>query len=32
MASNEAYRKRVRELEKELELSLQALAEKKDSA
>jgi len=32
MASNEAYRKRVRELEKDLELSLQALAEKKDSA
>ena len=32
MASNAEYRKRVRELEKELELSLQALAEKKDSA
>ncbi|WP_298676262.1 monovalent cation:proton antiporter-2 (CPA2) family protein [uncultured Lentibacter sp.] len=32
MANNEAYRKRVRELEKELELSLQALAEGKKSA
>ena len=32
MASNAAYRARVRELEKELELSLQALAEGKKSA
>ncbi|WP_298801990.1 monovalent cation:proton antiporter-2 (CPA2) family protein [uncultured Lentibacter sp.] len=32
MANNAEYRKRVRELEKELESSLQALAEKKDSA
>jgi glutathione-regulated potassium-efflux system protein KefB len=31
MSTNEAYRKRVRELEKELELSLQALAEGKKS-
>ncbi len=32
MSTNEAYRARVRELEKELELNLQALAEKKQRA